>query len=148
MEAMAECRLDAAVELFDGQQINGVVGLRNALLRYSPQFVRVVTEKLMTYGLGRGVEYYDMPVIRSIVRDAGKNNNKFSSIVLGIVKSAPFQMRSSWMRALRTNKELPRRPDNVYHKETRSSPNVSARLRCHASFATAGVNAARTNASA
>jgi hypothetical protein len=52
-----------------------------------------VTEKLMTYGLGRGVEYYDMPVIRSIVRDAGKNNYRFSSIVLGIVKSTPFQMR-------------------------------------------------------
>lgn len=86
--------IDAAVELFDGQQVNGVVGLRQALLRYSPQFVRVVTEKLMTYGLGRGVEYYDMPVIRSIVRDAGKNNNRFSSIVLGIVKSAPFQMRT------------------------------------------------------
>jgi Protein of unknown function (DUF1585) len=55
--------------------------------------VRVVTEKLMTYGLGRGVEYYDMPIIRSIVRDAGKNNYRFSSIVLGIVKSTPFQMR-------------------------------------------------------
>jgi hypothetical protein len=53
----------------------------------------MVTEKLMTYGLGRGVEYYDMPVIRSIVRDASKNNYQFSSIVLGIVKSAPFQMR-------------------------------------------------------
>ena len=85
--------IDAAVELFDGQQVTGPVGLRNALLRYSPQFVRVVTEKLMTYGLGRGVEYYDMPVIRSIVRDAGRNNNRFSSLVLGIVKSAPFQMR-------------------------------------------------------
>jgi hypothetical protein len=85
--------IDAAVELYDGQQVNGPVGLRQALLRYSPQFVRMVTEKLMTYGLGRGVEYYDMPVIRSIVRDASKNNNRFSSIVLGIVKSAPFQMR-------------------------------------------------------
>ncbi|PYS11877.1 MAG: hypothetical protein DMG17_21820, partial [Acidobacteria bacterium] len=58
------------------------------------QFVRMVTEKLMTYGLGRGVEYYDMPVIRSIVRDASKNNYRFSSIVLGIVKSPPFQMRT------------------------------------------------------
>ncbi|PYS53289.1 MAG: hypothetical protein DMG13_13310 [Acidobacteria bacterium] len=85
--------IDAAVELYDGQPINGPVGLRQALLRYSPQFVRMVTEKLMTYGLGRGVEYYDMPVIRSIVRDASKNNYQFSSIVLGIVKSAPFQMR-------------------------------------------------------
>ena len=85
--------IDATVELYDGQQVQGPVGLRTALLRYSPQFVRMVTEKLMTYGLGRGVEYYDMPVIRQIVRDASKNNYKFSSIVSGIVKSAPFQMR-------------------------------------------------------
>ena len=54
----------------------------------------MITEKMMTYALGRGVEYYDMPVVRSIVRDAGKNNYRFSSIVLGIVKSAPFQMRT------------------------------------------------------
>src|SRR2546426_4071997 len=85
--------IDATVELYDGQQVQGPVGLRTALLRYSPQFVGMVTEKLMTYGLGRGVEYYDMPVIRQIVRDASKNNYKFSSIVVGIVKSAPFQMR-------------------------------------------------------
>ena len=54
----------------------------------------MITEKLMTYALGRGVEYYDMPVIRSIVRDADKNNNQFSSILMGIIKSAPFQMRT------------------------------------------------------
>jgi hypothetical protein len=53
-----------------------------------------MTEKMMTYALGRGVEYFDMPVIRSIVRDADKNQDRFSSIVLGIVKSAPFQMRT------------------------------------------------------
>jgi len=63
-------------------------------LRYAPQFVRMFTEKLMTYGLGRGVEYYDMPVIRSIVREAEKNNDKFSSLLMGVVKSAPFQMRT------------------------------------------------------
>jgi hypothetical protein len=85
--------IDAKVDLYDGQTVDGPAGLRQALMRYSPQFVRVVTEKLMTYSLGRGVEYYDMPVIRSIVRDAEKNNYRFSSIVLGIVKSAPFQMR-------------------------------------------------------
>src|SRR6266581_978884 len=85
--------IDASGQLFDGATINGPVGLRQALLRYSPQFVRMVTEKLMTYGLGRGVEYSDMPVIRSIVRDAGAKNNRFSAIVSGIVKSAPFQMR-------------------------------------------------------
>ena len=61
-------------------------------MRYSPQFVRVVTEKLLTYALGRGVEYSDMPLVRSIVRDAAGSNYRFSSLVLGIVRSAPFQM--------------------------------------------------------
>jgi hypothetical protein len=51
------------------------------------------TEKMMTYALGRGVEYTDMPVLRAIVRDAGRDDNRFSSIVLGIVRSAQFQMR-------------------------------------------------------
>jgi len=56
--------------------------------------VRMITVKLMTYATGRGVEYYDMPVIRQIVRDADKNNDKFSSLLLGVIKSAPFQMRT------------------------------------------------------
>jgi hypothetical protein len=86
--------IDVAAELFDGQKVSGVVELRNALLRYSPQFVRNLTEKLMTYAVGRRMDYYDMPVVRSIVRDAGKQNNRFSSIVLGIVKSPEFQMRT------------------------------------------------------
>src|SRR6266849_3351761 len=62
------------------------------LVRYSDQFLRVVTEKLLTYALGRGVEYQDMPMVRSIVRDSAGSKYKFSSLVLGIVKSAPFQM--------------------------------------------------------
>jgi len=85
--------IDATVELFDGQQVDGPAGLRQALLRYSPQFVRMFTEKTMTYALGRGVEYSDMPVLRSIVRDASKGNSRFSDIVLGIVKSPQFQTR-------------------------------------------------------
>ena len=85
--------IDASSQLFDGQKVNGVVDLRNALLRYSPQFRRSITEKLMTYAVGRRVEYYDMPVVRAIVRDAGKQNDRFSSIVLGIVRSPEFQMR-------------------------------------------------------
>jgi hypothetical protein len=85
--------IDAAVDLYDGQHVDGPVGLRQALLRYSPQFVRIFTEKMMTYALGRGVEYPDMPVLRSIVGDVAGENNRFSAIVLGIVKSAPFQMR-------------------------------------------------------
>jgi hypothetical protein len=83
--------IDASGVLVDGTKMNGIVDLREALLHYSPQFVRNVTERLVTYALGRGVEYYDMPMIRSIVQDAGKNNYRFSSIVLGIVKSPQFQ---------------------------------------------------------
>ena len=85
--------IDASAVLHDGTAVDGPVELRQALLRYSPQFVRTLTEKLMTYGLGRGVEYYDMPVVRSIVRDAAEDDYRFSSIVLGIVRSPPFRMR-------------------------------------------------------
>jgi hypothetical protein len=85
--------IDTSVQLYDGQQVDGPVALRQALLRYSPQFVRIFTERMLTYATGRGVEYYDMPVIRSIVRDAAKDGNRFSAIVLGVVRSAPFQMR-------------------------------------------------------
>jgi hypothetical protein len=84
--------LDASGQLTDGTKINGVVDLRDALVRYSPQFVRTVTEKLLTYALGRGVEYEDMPVVRAIVRDAARNDYRFSSLLMGIVKSEPFQM--------------------------------------------------------
>ncbi|MBV9400278.1 MAG: DUF1592 domain-containing protein [Bryobacterales bacterium] len=86
--------LDAAVTLWDGTNVNGPSELRRSLLRYSPQFVRTVTEKLMTFALGRGVEYEDMPVIRSIVRDADKDQDRFFSILMGIVKSPPFQYRT------------------------------------------------------
>jgi hypothetical protein len=72
-------------------------GLRDALMRYSPQFVRVATEHLMTYALGRGVEYYDMPTLRSIVHNSAKSNYRFSSLVLGVVKSEQFQMNMKGM---------------------------------------------------
>jgi hypothetical protein len=80
--------------LLDGTPIDGPVGLRNALVNnYSEAFIRTFTEKLTTYALGRGLEYFDMPVVRSIQRDASRRSNRFSEFVLGIVKSAPFQMR-------------------------------------------------------
>jgi hypothetical protein len=85
-------QLDVSGQLTDGTKINGVVDLRNALVHYSPQFVRTVTEKLLTYALGRGVEYEDMPVVRSIVKDAARDNYRFSALLMGIVKSDPFQM--------------------------------------------------------
>jgi hypothetical protein len=84
--------INPAGQLVDGTKLNGVADLRNALVKYLPQFVRVVTEKLMIYALGRGTEYYDMPLVRSIVHSADKDKDRFSSLVIGVVKSQPFQM--------------------------------------------------------
>ncbi len=84
--------IDPSGVLVDGTTVDGAASLRATLVRYSPQFAQVVTEKLLTYALGRGVEYADMPLVRSIVRDAAGSNYRFSSLVLGIVRSAPFQM--------------------------------------------------------
>ena len=86
--------IDATGKLVDGTQINGTVDLRNALLKYSDRFVQTTTQKLLTYALGRGLEYYDMPAVRSITRTAAKNDYRFSSLVMGIVESAQFQMRA------------------------------------------------------
>ena len=84
--------IDASSQVFDGTKIDGPASLRKWLLGYSDQFVEVVTEKLLTYGLGRGVEYRDMPLVRSIAQDAAKRNNRFSALVLSVVKSKAFQM--------------------------------------------------------
>jgi hypothetical protein len=88
-------KIDPTGTLFNGAALDGVNGLRRELVRRPEVFVGVMTEKMMTYALGRGVEYYDMPAVRKVVQDAGKNNFKFSSIVLGVVKSAPFQMKEA-----------------------------------------------------
>jgi mono/diheme cytochrome c family protein len=87
-----ESPIDATGILVDGTKVDGIPSLRDTLVRYSGQFERVVVEKLFTYGMGRGVEYQDMPMLRSIVRDAAPDNYKFSALVLGIVKSPAFQM--------------------------------------------------------
>ena len=87
--------IDASGQLADGTKINGIADLRAALLKHPERFVGTMTEKLMTYALGRGLEYYDMPVVRGITRDAGQNDYRFSSIVMGIVKSTEFQMKRS-----------------------------------------------------
>ena len=84
--------IDASGVLVDGTKVDGVASLRAMMVRRSDQFVRVVTEKLMTYALGRGVEYQDMPLLRSIVHDSAAGDYKFSSLVMGIVKSPAFQM--------------------------------------------------------
>ena len=85
--------IDASGKLVDGTPVTGPNDLRQALMRRPEQFVETITEKMMTYALGRSVEYYDMPTVRKIVRDAARDNYRFSSIVLGIVKSAPFEMK-------------------------------------------------------
>jgi hypothetical protein len=85
--------VDASGQLVDGTPINGVVELRRALMREPDTFVRTTTEKLLTYALGRGLIAADMPAVRSIVRDAGRDEDRFSAVVLGIVRSVPFQMR-------------------------------------------------------
>ena len=86
--------IDASSVMYDGTKINGPADLRNFVLSYKDQFARTVTEKLLTYALGRGVEYYDMPVVRSIVRDADKDGDRFDTLIVDVVKSAPFQMNS------------------------------------------------------
>jgi hypothetical protein len=85
--------IDASGQLADGTRVDGVVSLRQAILKRPDVFVGTLTEKLLTYSLGRGLDYYDMPAVRAIVREASADNSRFSSLVLGIVKSVPFQMR-------------------------------------------------------
>jgi hypothetical protein len=91
----AGATIDASGGFPDGSRFADVQGLESALLRRPELFVGTVTEKLMTYALGRGVEYYDAPAVRGIVRDARARNYRMSSIILGVVKSQPFQMRKS-----------------------------------------------------
>jgi hypothetical protein len=87
--------VDASGQLADGSPVDGPAALRKAILRHPEQFVRTMTEKMLTYALGRGLEYYDVPAVRSIARDASAQNYRFSSIVLGIVRSTPFQMKKA-----------------------------------------------------
>ena len=87
--------IDAAGGLPDGSEFSGVEGLEQALLRRPEVFVGTVTEKLLTFALGRGVEWYDGPAVRKIVREASADNYRFSSLIMGITSSAPFQMRRS-----------------------------------------------------
>ena len=85
--------IDAHGQLADGRQIDGAAQLREALTADPEQFARVFTDKLLTYALGRGLEAYDMPTVRRIVREAEDDDYRFSALVKGIVNSAPFRMR-------------------------------------------------------
>ena len=87
--------IDASGTLFNGAAIDGVVGLRREIAKRPEVFVGVLTEKMMTYAVGRGMEYYDMPAVRKVVQDARASNYRFSDVVLGVVRSVPFQMKET-----------------------------------------------------
>ena len=87
--------VDASGGLPDGSKFDGVSGLEQGLLNRPELFVGTLTEKLLTFALGRGVEHYDAPAVRKIVRDAQDDDYRFSSVILGIVNSTPFKMRKS-----------------------------------------------------
>ncbi len=86
--------VDASGVTVNGKKIDGLVGLRAVLLDDPQQFPRTVTEKLMAYGLGRKLEYYDLPAVRKVVRDAAAQDYRWSAIVLGIVKNPNFLTRA------------------------------------------------------
>jgi hypothetical protein len=86
-------KIDPSGQLVDGTKVDGPASLRKALLNYSDAFVNTASEKLLMYGVGREIHYTDMPTVRAITREASRNNYRFSSLILAIVKSDAFQMR-------------------------------------------------------
>ncbi len=87
--------IDASGAFFDGTEFRGVADLQKAILAHPEFFVTTLSEKLLTFATGRGVEHFDAPAIRKIVREAGGDDYRFSSIVMGIVNSMPFRMRKA-----------------------------------------------------
>ena len=98
-----EVPVDSVGDLYDGTQMDGPAGLRQAILKHADVFLLSFTENLMTYALGRRVEYTDMPAIRAIIREAGKSNNRMSSFVLGVVTSGAFRMAKADTNQLTTD---------------------------------------------
>ena len=94
-EGPTNTAIDASGMMPDGTKFEGAAELRRILLSNPEQFTTIFTEKLLTYALGRGVEYYDEPAVRKIVRDSAPHNYRWSSLIVEIVKSEPFQMRRS-----------------------------------------------------
>ena len=89
----ANTPIDASGTLFDGTSFRGVAELQAAILRRPELFVSTLTEKLLTFATGRGVDYYDAPAVRRIVRESAAQDYRFSSLIMGIVNSTPFRMR-------------------------------------------------------
>lgn len=91
--------IDASGTLLDGTTFDGVIQMRKSLLSQPDPFVEAFTERLLTYAAGRGLEYFDKPTLRAIVRSASRDNYRWSSIILGVVTSQPFQMRRAALPA-------------------------------------------------
>ncbi|PWU10762.1 MAG: hypothetical protein C5B51_03810 [Terriglobia bacterium] len=87
--------IDVSSALPDGAVVNGVQGVRDLILRDPERFAGAVTQKLLMYGLGRNVQYFDAPAVRKIVRDAAASDYTFASLVLGVAQSDPFKIRKS-----------------------------------------------------
>jgi len=87
--------IDASGKMYDGSKLNGPLSVREAVLSHSDAFLRNFTANLLSYGIGRVLDYRDMPAVRAVERAAAKNDNHFSAFVLGVVKSVPFQMRAA-----------------------------------------------------
>jgi uncharacterized protein YceH (UPF0502 family) len=84
--------IDSVATINDGTRIEGIRGLRDLTIRNREMFAEVVLENLLTYAIGRGLDYKDMPLVRSLVRDAGKDGYRFSSLIMGVVQSPAFNM--------------------------------------------------------
>jgi hypothetical protein len=122
--------IDASARLPDGAQFTGPAGLKQALLNgHRDEYLQTVTEKLLMYALGRGLEYYDKPAVRAIVREAAGDNYRLSSLITAIVTSTPFQMR--------------RTPENDHHQEIITTSHVSAQPGDHGGSAPARRDGAR-----
>jgi len=85
--------VDATGQMFDGAKLDGPVSLRQAMVNHSDAFLGTFAENLLSYGLGRVIDYRDMPFVRGVQREASRSNNRISAFILGVVKSPPFQMR-------------------------------------------------------
>jgi hypothetical protein len=85
-------KVNASASLPDGASFEGITGLRNLLVSRKEDYVRTVTEKLLAYSVGRGIEYYDLPAVRQIARESAPADYRWSSLILGIVRSRPFSM--------------------------------------------------------
>ncbi len=122
--------IEPAGSLFDGTEVNGPDGLRSYLLRSETLYLRNFTKHLLMYALGRVVQHYDMPSVRAIAREAAGNDHRFSSIVLGIVNSAPFQMRRAESFEATTdavNQDEQAALENVRSLRERSEPGAKRR---------------------